>query len=163
MAMKRPPLTLRGRGVHPGNARIVHPEDVRRAFTGKAELSLPKKSKPRRTKSAVRTRSDPPVRDLPTPKPLDFWILERAWWQWVDANCPHTSARARGKWMSANTFEYDGTTWTRSWQPVKSNSGKSIVDSITIFYGADRRRFHKAADRPKNRRSDPDRNWGLPE
>lgn len=41
--------------------------------------------------------------------------------------------------MRANTFEYDGTTWTREreWTPVMSNTGKSVVDSTEIFRGAD--------------------------
>jgi hypothetical protein len=57
-------------------------------------------------------------------------------------------------------FEYDGTTWTREWNPVMSNTGKSVVDSTEIFRGADGRVIYKAAGKP-NRRNDPDRNWGL--
>jgi len=57
-----------------------------------------------------------------------FYELEEAWWEWVNKNCPHKTARARGKWMNQNTFKYDGTTWTRSYQAMKSNSGKTTVD-----------------------------------
>lgn len=90
-----------------------------------------------------------------------FYELEEAWWEWVNKNCPHKSPRARGKWMYENTFEYDGTTWTRSYQAMKSNSGKSTVDSSTYFVGSDGRRFEKEAGSP-NRRNDPERNHGLP-
>jgi hypothetical protein len=90
-----------------------------------------------------------------------FYELEEAWWEWVNKTCPHKSPRARGKWMNANTFEYDGTTWTRDYRPMKSNSGKTTVDSSIYFVAADGRRFEKLAGSP-NRRSDPDRSHGLP-
>ena len=64
--------------------------------------------------------------------------------------------------MKANTSEYDGKTWERSWSPMMSNSGKTVIDADTIFRGADGRVIYKARGNP-NRRNDPDRNWGLPE
>jgi hypothetical protein len=92
----------------------------------------------------------------------DFFKIQEAWWKWVNENCPSKSARARGRWMSANTFTWDGTTWTRSYTPYKSNSGKTTVDSAEIFYGADGRVIGKPpSDLGPNRRNDPDRNWGL--
>jgi hypothetical protein len=90
----------------------------------------------------------------------DFFTIEAAWWKWVDDNCPSQSKRARGRWMSENVFEYEGTTWTRSYVSYKSNSGKSVVDSTTVFAGADGRKIYKTAGSP-NRRNDADRNWGL--
>lgn len=90
-----------------------------------------------------------------------FEELERAWWEWVNKACPNKSPRARGKWMNANAFEYDGTTWTRTYQAMKSNSGKTTVDSSTNFIGADGRRFEKLAGSP-NRRNDSERNHGFP-
>jgi hypothetical protein len=90
----------------------------------------------------------------------NFYAIEAAWWKWVNENCPSQSKRARGRWMNENTFEYDGTTWARSYTPYKSNSGKSVVDSTVIFSGADGRKILKTAGSP-NRRNDADRNWGL--
>lgn len=90
-----------------------------------------------------------------------FFELEQAFWDWVNKKCPFKTPRARGKWMNENSFECDGTTWTRSSTPMKSNSGKTIVDRSTYFVGADGRRFESLAGTP-NRRNDPDRSWGLP-
>jgi hypothetical protein len=90
----------------------------------------------------------------------NFFKIEKAWWNWVNKNCLFTTARARGRWMSANTFEYEGTTWTRDYLPLKSNSGKNVVDSSIIFHGADGRTIHKNSGSP-NRRNDSERNWGL--
>lgn len=90
-----------------------------------------------------------------------FYELEKAWWNWVNVNCPSGSPRARGKWMNENTFEHDGTAWTRSYNAMKSNSGKTTVDSSTSFVGADGRLFEELAGSP-NRRNDPERTWGLP-
>src|ERR1019366_10241044 len=91
-----------------------------------------------------------------------FPAIEQAWWEWVDQNCPNKSPRARGKWMSANVFSYDGTTWERSNFEHRSNSGKSVVHRTIIFSGKDGRAISNGERRP-NRRSDPNRNWGLPE
>jgi hypothetical protein len=54
--------------------------------------------------------------------------------------------------MRANTFEYDGTTWTREWNPVMSNTGKSVVDSTEIFRGTDGTVIYKAAGKPNRAR-----------
>lgn len=90
-----------------------------------------------------------------------YYELEKAWWEWVNTKCPFKTPRARGKWMNENTFQHDETTWTRSYSPMKSNSGKTTVDSSTSFEGADGRRFEELAGSP-NRRNDPDRSHGLP-
>lgn len=99
--------------------------------------------------------------DEATPKALDYATLSSAWWKWVDDNCPSQSPRARGKWMHANTFTYDGTTWKMQSMGYKSNSGKTTRYE-TVFVGEDGRRV-ESMPVPKNRRNDPERNWGLPE
>lgn len=90
-----------------------------------------------------------------------FFELEEVWWKWVDETCPYKTSRARGKWMQESTFKHDGTVWTRTYQPMKSNTGKSTVDRSIYFVGADGRRFESVAGAP-NRRNDPERNHGLP-
>ncbi|MCP3385991.1 hypothetical protein NLM31_36965 [Bradyrhizobium sp. CCGUVB4N] len=63
-----------------------------------------------------------------------------------------------------NKFLFDGETWTRSASAVSSNSGKTKYWTVT-YTSASGRKFTggSGATRPTNRRSDPERNWGLPE
>jgi hypothetical protein len=89
-----------------------------------------------------------------------FFAIEEAWWRWVDEHCPSKSPRARGKWMRANEFSYDGAIWQRNATPYKSNSGKTIVDRMTVFNSNDGRALTSRAG-SLNRRNDADRNWGL--
>jgi hypothetical protein len=99
----------------------------------------------------------------PGSDPLSFETLNGAWWEWVDANCPSKSPRARGKWMHANVFTYDGTTWHRDRGTMKSNSGKTTYTTSETFVGADGRVVSRDSGRPLNRRNDPERDWGLPD
>jgi hypothetical protein len=61
-------------------------------------------------------------------------------------------------------FETDGQTCTRSASYRSSNSGKTKYWTIT-YRSASGRVFTggSGATRPLNRRSDPERDWGLPE
>lgn len=98
---------------------------------------------------------------------VEFLEIEQAFWDWVNKGCPGKSSNARGKWMREHQgeFEYDGTKWTRSASPMRSNSGKTVVHWTIGFKGEDGRIVHNLDISPpvKNRRNDPDRNWGLPE
>lgn len=91
---------------------------------------------------------------------LTFRELNAAWWKWVDENCPSHSSRARSKWISENTFTYDGTTWTRERTYYQSNSGKTVVARRIVFRSADNRTIERGPEEP-NRRNDERRNWGL--
>ncbi len=97
------------------------------------------------------------------PNPLSFETLNDAWWDWVNANCPSKARRERGKWMYANVFTYDGTTWQRDRGTMKSNSGKTTYTTSETFVGADGRVVSRDNGRPLNRRNDPERDWGLPD
>src|SRR4051812_36586796 len=91
-----------------------------------------------------------------------FPAIEAAWWRWVNENCPHQSERARGRWMSSNDFHYDGTIWKRTMMAHRSNTGKSVVARSIVYRSKDGRVIGSGGWKP-NRRSDPDRNWGLPD
>jgi hypothetical protein len=62
-----------------------------------------------------------------------FFAIEAAWWKWVDENCPSKAPSARGKWMRENVFIYEGVKWERDVTTYKSDSGKTIVDRLTVF------------------------------
>lgn len=94
---------------------------------------------------------------------LTLTELETAWWKWVDEGCPSRSRTVRGKWMRANQFSYDGTTWSRHRESMRSNSGKTHYTTSIAYHGADGRVISEKVDVPLNRRNDPARNWGLHE
>lgn len=63
--------------------------------------------------------------------------------------------------MHANDFTYAGTIWRRDRLTQTSNSGKTTYTKETTFTAADGRVVSRDAGLPTNRRSDPNRNWGL--
>lgn len=89
-----------------------------------------------------------------------FATLETAYWEWVDKACPFPQGSSdRAKWMKSNRFEFEGVEFTRTARPIKSNSGKTVVAWQVTFRGID---GTVIKDEPvRNRRNDPDRNWGL--
>jgi len=92
----------------------------------------------------------------------EFFAIDSAWWRWVNENCPHKSQKTRGRWMSSNEFSYDGATWKRSMSAHRSNTGKNIVARSITYTSSDGRVLTNGEWKP-NRRSDPARNWGLPD
>lgn len=97
------------------------------------------------------------------PTSLTFDVLNKAWWDWVNTNCPSKAKRARGKWMHENVFAFDGTTWRRDRGTQKSNSGKTTETTHETFHGADGRVIGRDHGVLLNRRNDPARDWGLPD
>jgi hypothetical protein len=95
--------------------------------------------------------------------PLSFQVLNDAWWQWVNTNCPSKSSRERGKWMHTNVFTHDGATWQRDRGTMRSNSGKTTYTTSESFVGSDGRVLSRDSGRLLNRRNDPKRDFGLPD
>jgi hypothetical protein len=88
---------------------------------------------------------------------------EDAYWRYVDT-CPFLPyTEERKAWLRDNPrFEFEGKRWRREVAPMRSNSGKTVVAWNPSYVAEDGERVQ--GDRaPKNRRNDPDRNWGLPE
>ena len=71
-----------------------------------------------------------------------------------DDLAPHAPRKSGG------TFDYDGLTWTVFAHPIRSNSGKTIVD-WSVRYTSSQGHIVDKDEAPRNRRNDPDRNWGL--
>jgi len=91
---------------------------------------------------------------------LEFSTLETAYWAWVERECPFPEgSKERAKWMKSNPFEFGGIQFARKATSLRSNSGKSTVAWQVTFRGSD---GTVISNEPlKNRRNDPDRNWGL--
>lgn len=107
--------------------------------------------------------NEPPDRAGKRVPELSFEILNTAWWDWVNKNCPSKAKRVRGVWMHSNDFQFDGASWVRHRETSKSNSGKTTYTDYEAFHGSDGRIIDRDFGKRLNRRSDPARNWGLPE
>ena len=97
-----------------------------------------------------------------TDTPIPFRTLEDAYWNWLNANCPHKSGPQRKAWLAENPFVHEGVRYVREASPMKSNSRKSIVGWRVYFYGPGMELVATNADDVvPNRANDPARNWGL--
>ena len=99
--------------------------------------------------------------DINSGQKPEFRTLETAYWGWVDNTCSFPrGSNKRKHWLKDNAaFEMNGTIYTRSAHPMWSNSGKSITGWLRSFTGSDGTVISN--DQIRNRRNDPDRNWGL--
>jgi hypothetical protein len=105
--------------------------------------------------------TDSDLADLEAQQPLSFEVLEDAYWRWVRRACPHAShTPAARSWCQDAEFIHRGVAYERTRTVMRSNSGKSVVGGETQFLGADGSLF-ESAPLARNRRNDPERNWGL--
>lgn len=89
--------------------------------------------------------------------------IKEAWRRHAD-NCPHFPMSPEAKsWFRENlSFEFDGTRWRREVNRQLSNSGKTRPIKSIIYYAEDGRTIIEQDEGP-NRRSDPKRDYGLPD
>jgi len=94
-------------------------------------------------------------------EPSSFEVLEDAYWRWVGRECPFPMHMAEARRCREETpFLFRGARYTRDRVVMRSNSGKTVVGSRTMFTGPDGAVFASEPMSP-HRRNDPERNWGL--
>lgn len=84
-----------------------------------------------------------------------------AYYNWME-QCPHPSGKKRKQWKSENPLVFKGITYVDHWSPQLSNSGKT-TRWAGYLAGSDGSHHTITDQHINNRRSDPKRNWGLPE
>ena len=71
-------------------------------------------------------------------KPVPFSDLERAYWRFVDQNCPHPiHSRHRYTWLRANrAFDYNGILWERASTTRASEAGSAAPGTHLVLFTA---------------------------
>lgn len=85
-----------------------------------------------------------------------------AYYNWMET-CPYPSgSKERKEWKRDNPMVFNGVTYVDHWSFQRSNSGKTSRPAGYLS-GSDGSTHELMNDHINNRRSDPNRNWGLPE
>lgn len=85
-----------------------------------------------------------------------YHAMNKAYWAWVEANCPETTKVKRAAWCKANAFPYEGKLWRRISTPYRSNSGQA-TEWETTYRAGDGTTVESPPSRYRNNR----RNGGL--
>jgi hypothetical protein len=132
------------------DAYLKSPEVI--AYLKELEKKDRKAAARRAAKQAERKKQSEERRRNPQ-SPID------AYWNYIE-KCP-SDPKERKEWKCENsTFEFNGVTYNHHWFSQRSNSGKTS-EWYGCLKGSDGSLIWIKERPAKNRRNDPDRNWGL--
>jgi hypothetical protein len=136
------------------DAYLKSPETI--AYLKELKKKHRKAAARRAAKQAERKKQSEERRRNPQ-SPID------AYWNYIE-KCPFdsfTQPKERKEWKRENsTFEFNGVTYNNHWFSQRSNSGKTS-ELYGCLKGSDGSLIWIREPPAKNRRNDPERNWGL--